>query len=72
MEEIYNLMEMKMANVIVTGFETQKQAKEWAEWYSGQGEQDWFIWQEVNGGISGETKSIEKIGCNIILNLKSE
>lgn len=48
-------------------------SSEWASWYSGQGEQDWFIWQGENGGIDGQTDSIENDDLtdkDIILNLR--
>lgn len=32
--------------LVIEGFETVEQAKHWAEWYEGQGEQDWPIWME--------------------------
>ena len=66
-------MSDKKVKIIVRGFETKEQASEWASWYSGQGEQDWFIWQGENGGIDGQTDSIENDDLtdkDIILNLR--
>lgn len=35
-----------MFSVLVSGFPTKEAAEAWAEWYSGQGEQDAPIWLE--------------------------
>lgn len=37
-----------MARLIIEGFETIDDAKEYASWFEGQGEQDAFIWMEEN------------------------
>jgi hypothetical protein len=30
--------------LVVKGFKTVEQARQWALWYDGQGEQDWYTW----------------------------
>lgn len=38
-----------MFNVLIRGFATKEQAKEFISWYEGQGEQDAYEWFETNG-----------------------
>lgn len=49
-----------MFSVTFTGFETLIQAREFAEWYSGQGEQDACYWMEEIGVTSCNAKNIQK------------
>ena len=37
-----------MAKLILDGFDTIKDAKEYAHWFTGQGEQDACIWMDEN------------------------
>lgn len=51
--------------VVITGFKTLDAAKEFANWYSGQGEQDIQIWWECRNNPVGDsslcTSILEKI-----------
>ena len=66
------MSEDKEFQVTFKGFKTPKQAKEFALWYSGSGEQDVGIWLEEHTDItSAYTKSIkEKENGNVIITLK--
>lgn len=66
------MSENKEYQVTFKGFKTPKQAKEFALWYSGSGEQDVGIWLEEHTDItSAYTKEIkEKENGNVIITLK--
>lgn len=52
-----------MYTVTFTGFRTEEQAKAFAEWYDGSGEQDAAGWMEENARVSScNTKNLDKIG----------
>lgn len=61
----------KAITVTFTGFDNIEQAKEFASWYSGQGEQDSCIWLEEHAGITGAyTTNIEQEERNINVQLQ--
>lgn len=51
-----------MINVIFKGFETIEQAQEFAEWYSGSGEQESGAWLEESTDI--QSAYVENITTN--------
>ena len=66
------MIENKEYQVTFKGFKTPQQAKEFAYWYSGSGEQDVCLWLEEHTDItSANTKEIkEKENGNVIITLK--
>ncbi len=52
-----------MVNVLITGFKNNDEAKEFINWYEGQGEQDASIWFECR--IEEGSPIRDFIGCNI-------
>ena len=61
----------KEFQVTFKGFKTEEQAKEFAFWYSGSGEQDVGVWLEEHTDItSASTKEIKtKENGNVIVTL---
>ena len=61
----------KEYQVTFKGFKTQKQAEEFAYWYSGAGEQDVSLWLEEHTDISSAyTKEIKiKENGNVIITI---
>jgi hypothetical protein len=49
----------KTFKVTFTGFETEEQAKTFADWFEGQGEQDASIWMEENSDITDVCVNME-------------
>lgn len=66
-----------MFTVTFTGFRTLEQAKEFAAWYSGAGEQDAPIWMEEHVGVTScYAESIDTVkdgtGVTVALNVREE
>lgn len=59
-----------MYSVTFNGFKTPEQAKTFADWYSGHGEQDAGYWLEENSDISfAEAKDIQQKEGNVIVTI---
>lgn len=59
--------------VVFEGFQNEQQAREFAQWYSGSGEQDSGIWLEEHSDVTGAyVEKINKVNENneIIVPLK--
>jgi hypothetical protein len=46
--------------VVFSGFETEEQAKHFANWFEGQGEQDCSIWMEEHAKINAVNVDMSK------------
>ena len=53
---------MPLSGVIFDGFETEEQAKAFAQWYEGQGEQESGVWLEEHTDLSYANVDMDKCG----------